>query len=667
MKLLRIILVFVCIKAMAQLPAPSLRCIEVKSNGDVKLTWLPVNDPGGIFDSYQIFYSPTAVGTYSNVGTVAAVNFSTFTHSGSSATVQGCYYYIRTKSGPGGVNTSSSSDTLRSMFINAIQSTPDVKLNYNALHSPKLITSSSTYTLSREYPTAVWNNLGTTSALQYADTLSICSASINYQVQLADQAGCISASNIKGDIFKDKKAPDEPEIDSISVLPNGETVIAWKIPRDLDIKKYRVYYFNGAFAAIDSVNGRNNTLYTYTTTTANTKTVGLMIAAIDSCGNIGSFDTKPRTMYLETYYNTCAYSCVLNWNAYPGMKGGVSEYRIYYSVNGAAFVPIGTTTQLSFIHEGVSPGQNICYFIRAFNNGKTVSSSSNRSCFFSTQASAPQFIYIQNASVIETEKIKVDLYLDLSKPSTGIDLLRSEDGINYSNVAFLPFTGNQNFSFTDESVSPSSTSYFYKAVVKDSCGNPRINSNVAKTILLKIKSDKENVFLKQLVWTDYKGYAGDVSGYNIYRSINGNLNSTPIASTGPYDTLYLDNIEYEAPNGCDIKYHVEAVEGISNPFGFLSKSLSNIRDAYIEGEVFVPTAFNPSGVNKVWLPVTHFVDKNEYRVIVYDKWGGKRFETENDQEGWDGANAKQDVYVYVIRYKNCRGEYIEIKGSLSLL
>lgn len=634
----------------------------------MKLTWIPVSDPNGIFNSYEIMYSASAIaGPYNSVGTVAALNFSTFTHTTSSASVQSCYYFVRTRSGPGGNNISPGSDTLRSIFISAIQANPDVKLSYNNIHQPKLNTSSSTFTLSKEYPALVWNNFGVTSLLNYADTLSICSASINYQAVILDQSGCVSASNIKGNIFKDKKAPDEPEIDSISVLPNGETVLAWQIPRDADIKKYRIYYNTGAFTPIDSVIGRNNTIYTYTPTTATTKTVGLMVAAIDSCGNIGSFDIKARTMYLTTFYNTCAYSTVLNWNAYVGMKKGISEYRIYYSVNGAAFIPVGTTNQTSFIHEGVSPGQSICYFVRVFNSDKSISSSSNKSCFFSTQAAAPLFVYISNASVISKESIKVDLLLDLSKQSQGIDLQRSEDGVNFSSIAFLPTNGGGNYSFTDESVSPKTTSYFYRATVKDSCGNPRINSNTAKTILLKVHNDKENIFLKNLKWTDYKGYAGGVSGYNIYRIVNEIPSGSPIASTGSSDTVFVDNLEDEAPNGSKIEYYVEAVEGISNPYGFLEKSNSNKEDVYMEAKIFVPSAFAPEGVNKVWLPVTHFVDKTEYKVYVFDKWGTKRFETSSDLEGWDGKNAKQDVYVYLISYKNSRGEYIEIKGTFTLL
>ena len=667
MKRLTLIFILLAIKFYGQLDPPGLRCLEVLSNGNVKLTWIPTSDPGATFNSYEVFSAVAFLGPYTSVGSVGALAFTTFTHATTSATNVSLYYYVKTKSGPGGNTVSGNSDTLRSLFINPVASSPQVNLPYNNLHLPKLSSSAVTFTVSKERPAAIWNNLGVTPNLSYSDTLSVCSTSINYRVALQDNSGCVSLSNIKGGIFKDEKAPNEPSIDSISVLPNGQTVLAWQVPFDIDIEKYRIYYNTGAFTPIDSVLGRPSTLYTYTSTTATTKTVGLYVSGMDSCDNIGSFDTRPRTMFLTTYYNVCAYSTALNWNAYVGMRKGISEYRIYYSVNGGAFFPVGSTTATSFLHEGVSPGQNICYFIRVFNSDRTISSSSNRSCFFSSQAAAPLFVYINRTSVIDDKSVDVELFLDLSKNSQGIDLQRSEDGINFKSITYMNFDGGPDYKYLDTDLDTKTRSYYYRAVVQDSCGNPRINSNITKTILLKVQEDKQNYFNKNLIWTHYQGFDGGVSGYNVYRIVNDFKSGSPIGTTGTNDTTYSDNVEDEAPNGSKIEYYVEAVEGISNPHGFLEKSKSNIENVYMEADVFIPKAFAPRGVNKIWLPITHFVDKTDYIVSVFDKWGQKKFETNNSDEGWDGKNGKPDVYVYLITYKNSRGEYIERKGTFVML
>jgi gliding motility-associated-like protein len=70
--------------------------------------------------------------------------------------------------------------------------------------------------------------------------------------------------------------------------------------------------------------------------------------------------------------------------------------------------------------------------------------------------------------------------------------------------------------------------------------------------------------------------------------------------------------------------------------------------------VYVPDAFTPNGdiLNEAFRPSVQEV--HEYRLVIYDKWGEKIFETENIDEGWNGCykgNAcQQDVYVYKLTY-----------------
>jgi hypothetical protein len=52
---------------------------------------------------------------------------------------------------------------------------------------------------------------------------------------------------------------------------------------------------------------------------------------------------------------------------------------------------------------------------------------------------------------------------------------------------------------------------------------------------------------------------------------------------------------------------------------------------------------------------------------VFDRWGKKVFETDKDNEGWDGEGFDDGIYVYLINYKNARGEYVELKGTVALL
>lgn len=634
------------------------------------LTWIAPSDPGLIFNSYDIYYSPTATGSFVIVGNINVINTTTFTHSGSNATNSSVYYYIKTKFGPGGTSVSAPSDTLRSIFLNLLNTSgaPDVKILFNNVHQPPLPSTSGSFSILKEYPVLTWSNFATTTKLNYADTISVCQASINYQISLQDNSGCISSSNIQGGVYNDKKNPDQPFIDSISVLPNGNTVIAWHAPRDLDVTKYIIIKKTSGFnTQIDNVIGRNNTVYTFTTTDANSGAIQLFVFAVDSCNNPGGFDINPTTMFLKADYDKCGYKTNLSWNPYINIPKGILEYRIYSSVNGSPFLKIGSTTETNFTALNVQPNKNVCYFVRVINTNKTITASSNRTCIFSTQVDASNFVYIKKASVKNKNSVEVTVYIDTTKTSLGIDLYRSEDGANFNIITFIPYTGSASFYYLDENAETNSTSYYYKAIVKDSCGNSRTYSNISKTILLKLQDDNENIFTKHISWSNYEGFAGGVSGYNIYRVINDIPSSSPVTSTGPSINTYIDNLEDEASSGSKLEYLVEAVEGIGNPYGFMEASKSNTTAIYMEGKIFVPTAFAPKGKNRIWLPVTHFIDKTEYTVSVFDRWGKKVFETHDDKVGWNGNEATNDVYAYLITYKNSRGEYKEVKGTVLLM
>jgi hypothetical protein len=660
----------------AQLNAPDLRCLTVLANGNVKLTWLSPSDPNNLFSSYDIYFSIQKNGTYSLISSnLNTLNTNTFVHTSTVSTVQNSYYFIRANYGT--ANNAVSSDTLETIFLNSYINTQSgtQDLTYNGIHAPKLNSTSQNFILNKEYPLGTWNILYSGNDIIYPDTITACvSAKMNYQVSLADASGCLSVSNLLMGQYKDIRSPERPYVDSISVLPNGNTIVSWQIPVDRDIEGYIMYYNGGASTAtIDLVSGRNTTSYTYTTPTANSKQIGLFVQSVDTCSNVSSVNDNIRTMFLETSYDRCAYQTKLKWNKYiwADINGQqiekLGKYKIYYSVNGSAFKVVGETIDTNFMHSQVTPGKNICYFVRVVNERQTITASSNRSCFISEQVEIPKFLYLRTASVTDNTSIKVTVYIDDSEPYQGIILQRSENGIDFKDIGFITSTGVKNYSYIDVNVKPEIKSYVYRSFIVDNCGNRRDSSNIGKTIVLKVHNDGDQIFTKQLSWNAYSGFAGDVSGYNIYRVINDNLNGAIVGSTDPLTTSYTDNIENAAPQGAKIDYFVEAVEGIANPYGIIERSHSNKVSVYMEGNIFVPNAFAPKGTNSTWLPVTYFIDKTDYHVSVFNRWGKKVFECFDDITSWDGENCIADVYVYLIDYKNARGEYMQVKGSLLLL
>jgi gliding motility-associated-like protein len=96
-------------------------------------------------------------------------------------------------------------------------------------------------------------------------------------------------------------------------------------------------------------------------------------------------------------------------------------------------------------------------------------------------------------------------------------------------------------------------------------------------------------------------------------------------------------------------------------------SQSNYADVYIDANLFVPNAFVPKGHNKVFLPVLNYVDKVDYKLSIFDRWGTKVFETADQEQGWDGGSYEEGIYGYLIQYRTSIGEYRETKGTVMLV
>ncbi|MBI2967726.1 MAG: gliding motility-associated C-terminal domain-containing protein [Bacteroidetes bacterium] len=79
--------------------------------------------------------------------------------------------------------------------------------------------------------------------------------------------------------------------------------------------------------------------------------------------------------------------------------------------------------------------------------------------------------------------------------------------------------------------------------------------------------------------------------------------------------------------------------------------------------LFMPSAFTPNGDgrNEELFPKYIGVDRNHYKLYIFDRWGDIIFMTEDPDKRWDGiANkgsreAQQDVYVWMIETKDLNG------------
>lgn len=88
--------------------------------------------------------------------------------------------------------------------------------------------------------------------------------------------------------------------------------------------------------------------------------------------------------------------------------------------------------------------------------------------------------------------------------------------------------------------------------------------------------------------------------------------------------------------------------------------------------LWVPNAFTPDSdnLNDIWRPEGSQIE--EYRLLIFNRWGELLFETTNFYEGWDGTYkgepAKSDAYEYKILYRYIDAQDThELSGQLYLV
>lgn len=89
------------------------------------------------------------------------------------------------------------------------------------------------------------------------------------------------------------------------------------------------------------------------------------------------------------------------------------------------------------------------------------------------------------------------------------------------------------------------------------------------------------------------------------------------------------------------------------------------------GNIFVPDAFSPNGdgQNDILRVRGHCVRSIQF--FVFDRWGNKVFESENESDGWDGRYKGQlmntGTYVWYLKATLQDGSTVEKKGSVALV
>ncbi len=652
-------------------------CTQVQPNGDVVIRWDPL-DIGSSFSDYTVYYAHQLNGPYTVLDVITIMAQDSVLHSNAGGHLDTLFYYVQTDQGTAGMTIT---DTLATMYLNSVTNDDEiVDFNWSPLHYPEpfLPEMYPKYYLYREFPPGSWTVVDSAQDRSLNYHFWDCNGSndtVRFRIGVRNEDPvCLSYSNQVSRLLKNLKKPAQPVIDSVSIGgPDLNCTIGWQPGLDPDIAGYIIYRVSGTIDSVGYADGKETSFYLDEASDPCTGPVKYVLSAIDSCGNKSPLSFRPHnSLYLyQVTYDPCLMINTLTWNEYRNFDPPIQGYSVYFSENGGPYQILVNldTNSTSYKHQFLYPNTTYSYYVRAFSqDGEKTSTSCTRE-ITTYNSPRPEFMYLRFVTVEDNDRVNLLFYTDTTAHVQYYKVLRSKAALGpFNEIGVIQNAGQEFVSYSDEEARVTVESYYYQVEVTDSCGIPSVIANTARTMFLQVEAlpDLRNI----LTWNAYESWSGTVQGYRIYRR----LDQSPlelITETDAQTLTWTDNVSGLTSGASRISYVVEAFEGPDNDYGFSERSMSNEVLSEQEPEVYLPNAFAPKGINREFKPVTVFVGSEGYEFFIYNRWGQLIFQTSEPGVGWDGkyngGYVPQDVYAYVLYFRNVNNEPRYVKGNVLVL
>ena len=655
-----------------------LRCIEIQDNNSAVISWQTYNQ--GDFENYSIYHSNTSNGPYQLLGTITDASQNIFTQNGIDPVTDDQFYFIRINKATG---EQQDSDTLKAIKLRTIpiQDGRIAWLRWNAPKSPPLPSANNKYEIYRKYSFGNWEKISSTDALSYYDTIRVCQDSINYRIELQDNSGCRSVSNVYGALLYDLNPPPLTRLDSVSITPEAYTILGWEASKDSGVHEYKIAKpintgGQTIWKVVDSVAGIGNTFYVDSNSNPCQQIEQYKIIVEDSCFNNSGSGIEPGTggkfmqsiLLDEINYNPCTWSNTISWSPFINMPGGLASYEVFLSIDGGSFQLLASlpADSLSMKHTELQNNTRYEYFIRAKSSSEAFSSTSCVKGVITYYPALPEFVYLRNVTV-EDQQIKLNFFVDTAVQSQGYIVERSENFTGpFQQIDTIPPASGPLLQFIDPEANPSEMQYYYRIHATDSCAKKELLSNYGTNILLEAIQLEQDVF--RFEWNEYEDFNAGVHRYELYRF-------SPATGALPIDVFWPPQFSYEYdfsnyPDASSYIYYISAIEEEGNLFGFRDTARSNNVLLQLEPEIFMPNAFAPERSSNALKPILRFVEAGEYSFRIFNRWGEMIFQTSDPGKGWNGrVNGKyapMGVYAYLITYQDDQNS-IQKKGTITLI
>lgn len=362
-----------------------------------------------------------------------------------------------------------------------------------------------------------------------------------------------------------------------------------------------------------------------------------------------------QTIFLTVgKYDRCLKAQELCWSAYQG--AAVSKYAIYGRAQGEQYKLLGEVSDTTFVAQNLLPGTNYDFYVVAMLQTTMPFQS------YSNIISCTTFgDIVVDESMLEATSIKNSLdsveicfAIDTAPELYGyaIEVIDDKENVVFDTL----FTLLQTDRLT---INTPYTSNGYRVVALDYCGNYIAKSNVVFPINVVAETTAHGINI------EWNSSLSTNENYLVKCSVDGGELRTiaELSSLSKYELEYSSIADDLAQKFCIV------VESSL----YLNKSYSNEVCVERMPEIFIPTAFSPNGdgLNDTFAPTLKSADVEVFEFVVFDRYGGRVFQTTSSNERWDGTfrgkNVAEGGYLYYVKVKLTDGQVIEKKGGVNVV
>jgi len=477
-------------------------------------------------------------------------------------------------------------------------------------------------------------------------------------------------------------------VKNVTVNDAGDVTICWVPSTDSSIATYYIFRKEppGANVKVDTLIANGSTCFTILNANNYSKDSSefYSIGVIDSCGNeeVVTLDYH-NTIFLDTVIDICQAKVTLNWNPYDDFASGLNVlYEVYVRINGGVPTLVDTTSNTTFDYKGINGGTRYDFHVVGIENygAGPLNSRSGLLTLNSDFLVKPTFLYFSNATVANSSQNDLTFFVDTAADIVQYNVLRAvANETNFTSIGLVnDFRGmNPLVRYSDNGSNSDEFSYSYKVDAIDKCGKVVFTSNIGKTILLEEEANRVGP-VNTFTWSNYEGWLGKVQEYEIYRHVNGNWTSSPIAQK-PFTTglnEHSDDVSSILIGNGEFCYRIKAIEKNALRPGNLPNEISWSNEICITHKpiMYIPNAFDPlSDFNPEFKPVLTYASPDEYLMVIHNRWGQKVFETRNSEEGWNGridnngSILSVGTYLYYIHFVSADGFAFARQGKITLI